>query len=95
MNVSALDLTPEERMQLVDMVQSDAWQTVKKISDYHYQNCLELLLGVSEGSDFRHTQGIAHGWRMLIDSVEQYAKPLTSIYSDSVSEESLNARKPY
>jgi hypothetical protein len=88
-----IELSTEERMQLADIVQSDAWKVVKKISDGHYRDCLESLLSASDSGDFRHTQGVAHGWTYLVTAIEQYAHPPSSITDAGISESSLDARK--
>ena len=89
-----LELTAEDKMRLYDLIESDTWKIVRRISDYHYRQCLDSLLAMSDQGDFRHTQGMAHGWRYLVDAIENAAKPPNPIFNDTyVSEAALNARK--
>jgi hypothetical protein len=87
-----MELTTEEKMMLYDLVSCETWQLVKKIVDLNYQNCLEQLLSMSESGDFRHIQGLAHGYKYFVAAIEQLARPQSVAFEPIISEDSLNAR---
>jgi len=87
-------LTPTEQLQLIDLIQSDGWQLVKRISEVIYQGCLEALVGISESGNFHQAQGTAYGVKLMVTEVERLAKPdIAKSNGSGVDESSLNARK--
>lgn len=87
-----LHLEPSEKMMLADLVQSETWQVVTKVSDAMYGNCLQSLLSVSEGGDFRFTQGFAHGINGVVEHIRLLSLPPAAAEDDGISEDTLNAR---
>ncbi len=91
--MNKIELTAQEKMDLADMVKSDTWLILLKISNVYLDGCIAALCSMGEHGDFRHNQGMIHGISMFVNELVKQSLPPNAETHFEALESALNARK--